>query len=113
MPLLQPPGQPRQRRRSYPSGHAVRTLAHRRLPVVLALLAAALLSRGRGYTLFLTPNEAILALIKAPGDGTVLRMTLVGAQPSPRVVGLDELPGKVNYFIGNDPADRKSTRLNS
>ena len=27
-----------------------------------------------------------------------------GANPAPRVVGLEELPGKVNYFIGNDPA---------
>src|SRR5438876_9928559 len=30
-------------------------------------------------------------------------MKLVGANPSARVVGLDELPGKSNYFIGNDP----------
>jgi uncharacterized repeat protein (TIGR01451 family) len=33
----------------------------------------------------------------------VLRMKLVNANPAPRVVGLDELPGKANYFIGNDP----------
>ena len=142
MPLLQTAAQPCQRRRSPPSGHAVRTLTQSRLPVVLALLAALLLpwaalaqtpdkrpavaygqlplifeanagqidgevkflSRGRGYTLFLTPDEAVLALVKAPGDQTVLRMTLVGASPSPRVTGLEELPGKVNYFIGNDPA---------
>lgn len=37
-------------------------------------------------------------------DTTVLRMKLVGAKPKPTVVGLDALPGKVNYFIGNDPA---------
>ena len=30
-------------------------------------------------------------------------MRLVGANPSPQVVGLDELPGKSNYFLGNDP----------
>ena len=30
-------------------------------------------------------------------------MKLVGAKPSPKVTGLDELPGKSNYFIGNDP----------
>jgi uncharacterized repeat protein (TIGR01451 family) len=30
-------------------------------------------------------------------------MGLVGANPEPQVVGLDELPGKSNYFIGNDP----------
>jgi uncharacterized protein (TIGR03437 family) len=36
--------------------------------------------------------------------GAVLRMKLVGANPSPQVAGAEELPGKSNYFIGNDPA---------
>ena len=83
------------------------------------------LSRGSGYTLFLTPAEAVLALRKPgassrpgvrhtrPGNAeaerasadppAVVRMKLVGANPSPRMSGLDELPGKSNYFIGNDP----------
>ena len=30
------------------------------------------------------------------------RMKLVGANVSPRVVGLEELSGKSNYFLGND-----------
>ena len=30
-------------------------------------------------------------------------MKLVGANPVPRVAGVEQLPGKVNYFIGNDP----------
>jgi hypothetical protein len=30
-------------------------------------------------------------------------MRLVGANPNAKVVGLDPLPGKSNYFIGNDP----------
>jgi hypothetical protein len=33
----------------------------------------------------------------------LLRMKLVGANPNPKIVGVDELPGKSNYFIGNDP----------
>jgi hypothetical protein len=45
--------------------------------------------------LFLTPTEAVLALIKAPGDGTLLRMSRVDARPSPRITGLEEVPGKV------------------
>jgi hypothetical protein len=33
----------------------------------------------------------------------VLRMKLVGANAKAEVIGQDELPGKSNYFIGNDP----------
>ena len=44
--------------------------------------------------------EEVLA---AGGPGAVLKMKLVGANPAPHVGGLRELPGKVNYFIGNDP----------
>jgi len=34
---------------------------------------------------------------------TMLEMKVVGANPRARVVGAEELPGKSNYFIGNDP----------
>ena len=85
------------------------------------------LSRGQGYTLFLTPSgEAVLALRKsvpkrdplkptalvsmpappipdATGPLAIVRMKLVGANAKPRVEALDELPGKANYLIGNDP----------
>jgi photosystem II stability/assembly factor-like uncharacterized protein len=75
-------------------------------------------SRGDGYVLFLTSDEAVLALLsrsargaeKAPNgeaqeDGyRVLRMSLVGASRSSHVEGLDELPGKLNYFVGSDPS---------
>ena len=33
----------------------------------------------------------------------LLRMKLVGVNPHAKVSGLEELPGKSNYFIGNDP----------
>jgi hypothetical protein len=33
----------------------------------------------------------------------VLRMKLMGANPQAKVTGLEELPGKSNYFMGNDP----------
>src|SRR5208337_3887386 len=36
-------------------------------------------------------------------SSAVLRMRLVGANASAAVTGADELPGKSNYFIGNDP----------
>ena len=34
----------------------------------------------------------------------VVRMTFEGADPQAEVVGLDKLPGIVNYFIGDDPS---------
>jgi len=82
------------------------------------------LSRGQGYSLFLTPTEAVLQLRNAdfglrnanrPGFETgvrnpqlarpvTLRMRLVGANPNAKAQGVDQLPGKSNYFIGNDPS---------
>ncbi len=66
------------------------------------------LSRGAGYSLFLTPAEAVLTLRPStvsdgPSDSAVLRMRLSGASPRTTVSGQDELTGKSNYFIGNDP----------
>jgi len=84
------------------------------------------IARGRGYSLFLTSNEAVLSLRSQQPPGktsgsfskgdhattpqepqttkrSVLRMKLMGVNPAPQVVGLEELPGKSNYFIGNDP----------
>ena len=88
------------------------------------------LSRGHGYSLFLTATEAVLALSKrarqdppemsdpreplphlAPGSSTarrkreaaIVRVGLVGANRNPLVEGIDPLPGTANYFIGKDP----------
>ena len=67
------------------------------------------LSRGPGYALFLAPPEAVLVLRRPASvngsDGAnaeatgnaVLRMQLVGANPTPLVFGQHELSGKVNY----------------
>jgi len=81
------------------------------------------LSRGSGYSLFLTSNEAVLVLNQSEADenrkasraahaavrarhrkSAVVRMTLVNANPQSQAAGHDALPGKSNYFIGNDPA---------
>ena len=37
------------------------------------------------------------------GRRSVLRLKLVNANQNAAVTGVDELPGKANYFIGNDP----------
>jgi hypothetical protein len=68
-------------------------------------------ARGSGYTLFLTNREAVLALSTAqrskqknptPSEA-VVQMKLLGANPTPAVSGIEQLPGRSNYFIGNDP----------
>ena len=58
------------------------------------------LARGPGYNIFLTATEAVFALPRAPA----MRMQLVGSAADPRVQGVDALPGKVNYFRGQDAA---------
>jgi hypothetical protein len=83
------------------------------------------LARGNGYTLFLTPTEAVLSLQRsaavAPEPGAlrsrrlsateraVVRMKLLGARSDVRMEGLEVLPGKVNYLVG---ADRHKWRQN-
>ena len=42
----------------------------------------------------------------------MLRMKFVGANPAPQVSGIDQLPGKSNYFIGNDPAKWRTNVAN-
>jgi hypothetical protein len=78
------------------------------------------LARGAGYSLFLTADEAVLALRpagqrtgSAPGRRTradtgpltpaIVRLALAGADPTPAVEGLDPQPGRSHYLIGNDP----------
>lgn len=74
------------------------------------------LSRGKGYTLFLAAGEAVLRMRKAErgvrndeasGQTTtaILRMRLEGANPTAEVVGRNELAGKSNYFVGDNPND--------
>jgi len=61
------------------------------------------LARGAGYGLFLTPNHAVLSL-RSNQNTSVVRMELAGGNPSAAVAGADQLPGKSNYLIGNNPA---------
>jgi hypothetical protein len=93
----------------------------------------AFLSRGHGYTLFLTPSEAVFSLTSpessataAPSfldrnhlgltslkhstskkhnrpDDRLLTMQVVGASPTAKMTGLNAFPGNSNYFMGSDP----------
>jgi hypothetical protein len=63
------------------------------------------LSRGSGYSLYLTRTAALLALSKSsPGSTGLVRMSLSGANTNVQAAGADPLPGVSNYFLGNDPA---------
>jgi hypothetical protein len=82
------------------------------------------MARGTSYTMLLTPTETILAAAKthvsrasngfsslptAPSisnssRGSLIQMQLVGANSGPAMTGVEELPGKVNYLLGNDPS---------
>ncbi|MCH7604855.1 hypothetical protein IID24_02625, partial [Patescibacteria group bacterium] len=83
------------------------------------------LSRGHGYTLFLTSDEAVFALSRSseeenkfrteaaliplepddsqPSESAVIRMKILDANPNAQAVGAEQLLGRSNYFIGNDP----------
>ncbi|HKQ49652.1 MAG TPA: SBBP repeat-containing protein [Phycisphaerae bacterium] len=61
-------------------------------------------ARGRGYTMLLSPTEVVLGL-QRNADGAAVHMKFVGSRSTAELTGVDELPGKVNYFIGNDPAN--------
>jgi len=63
--------------------------------------AVKFLSHGKGYTLFLTPTEAVFSLRNNEAKA-VLRMKLVGADEQAQLNGEHELQGKVNYLVGND-----------
>jgi uncharacterized repeat protein (TIGR01451 family) len=64
------------------------------------------LSRGAGYSLFLDPTDAVLAMQtthSSVSGASFVRMKLVGANPAAATIGTGLLPGKSNYLIGNDP----------
>lgn len=84
--------------------------------------AARFIARGPAYHLTITPTETLVSIRKLeppaarlhgpaqPGAISVagsyrnLRLEFVGADASAHVSGENELPGRVNYFLGNDPA---------
>lgn len=71
------------------------------------------LARGKGYSVFLTPTEVVLTLRQTQGEPaatqpsglsqkSVVRLQLVGSNPTAQVKSLKQLPGKSNYLIGKD-----------
>src|SRR5579863_4008278 len=72
------------------------------------------LSRGKGYTAFLTGSGMVLGLRTPAANpdylkstqqpGAELEFNLLGAANNPTAIGEDQQPGRVNYFLGSDPA---------
>ena len=54
--------------------------------------------------MFLTSDQAVLTLRSTAKKSSVVRMQLAGANPSADATGISQLPGKSNYFVGNNPA---------
>jgi hypothetical protein len=84
---------------------------------------AQFLSRGPGYALFLSPQEAVLSLqtskpankpnangipVVAPAKTSTLRMQILGANPAAMAKGQQSLPGTANYFQGTDQTQWKT-----
>ncbi len=68
------------------------------------------LTRGKGYTLYFTPQEIVMVLQKKLEDSehfssSILKMQFVGAKTNPLVQGLEEQASKSHYYIGNDPTN--------
>ena len=72
-------------------------------------------SRGQGAMFFLTANETVMRLRNADfgmrnknsdakfgRQSATMKMRFEGANSQPNVTGAELLPGKSNYFIGND-----------
>jgi hypothetical protein len=87
------------------------------------------LARTGGYNLFLADNEMMLSLkkprpaelehsaetgltapkssiqnLKSKEPPILIKMKLLDGNAVPTISGQEELPGKINYFIGNDPS---------
>ena len=82
--------------------------------------AAGTLFFGRHEVVFPLPSQTQSSvwfsrlLGTSPSDSApsaqpaAVRLQFVGADPDTRVVGQEQLPGVVNYFLGNDPAKWKT-----
>jgi hypothetical protein len=65
------------------------------------------ISRGSGYALLLSSDEAVMiwgSSARRRAARSQLSMRLLGANKDAETEGVDRLPGISNYFVGNDPS---------
>lgn len=67
--------------------------------------AVRFIARQRGYALYLSESKARFELRGPANQRQSFSMTLAGASPKAKAAGQQPLPGKSNYFIGDDPKD--------
>jgi hypothetical protein len=65
---------------------------------------AQFVARGHDYQFLISPAEAQIVLRKTGAETAVVRMQFVDANARAQIRGDAELPGKINYLTGNDPA---------
>ena len=80
------------------------------------------ISHAEGFSLFLTADGALMKLGKLEESGpglmnstmsdSFLRMTLAGGNRAAPLEGLDQIAGRSNYVIGNDPGRWRTSVAN-
>jgi hypothetical protein len=62
-------------------------------------------AQGAGYGFFFTPRGAMLSFAEGKGrGGHALALDFLGAHPDATLTAKKRLSGKVNYLVGDDPA---------
>ena len=70
--------------------------------------AAPFIARGTDAEFSVSPTDAQLVLRQSNGGTAAARMRFVGANPAARIYGDAEMPGKINYLAGDNPAQWQS-----
>jgi hypothetical protein len=61
------------------------------------------IARGSGYVAGVSASGAALILRQPSGSGAAIHIRLAHARRAAAGAGLDELPGRTNHLLGNDP----------
>ena len=65
---------------------------------------AQFIARGHDYEFLISPAEAQIVLRQAGVGPAMVHLQFAHASPQAHIQGGDELPGKINYLTGNNPA---------
>ncbi|MGH7975433.1 MAG: SBBP repeat-containing protein, partial [Limisphaerales bacterium] len=73
-----------------------------------ANVPAQFIARGRDSQFLISPTGAQMVLRKSAAENAAVQMRFVGANPSAQICGDAGLSGKINYLVGNNPAQWRS-----